>query len=586
MAANDTMNARRRTTEDLAPCDLVMKGGITSGVVYPAAVLALKEKYRFHSVGGTSAGAIAAAAVAAAEYGRQSGPSGGSHPDKRGFDGLESLQEQLVRDGFLLGLFQPSRKLRPLFAFLVGILGRKLSFPAKVMAVVRVALTRFWVVALAGGALGLLLLWGVVEAFSGDWTWNAGQLAIGAVVFGISAVLAAFGRLGIRLRTVFTKHLKDNFYGICSGVSEENPSDDSVLTGWLYREIQQCAGRGADDPLTFGDLEAHQINLNMMTTDLTRARPTRLPDDLASFWFCEQELQRLFPKPVVERLSDDSRVPERIERDGRTYCRFPEDINELPVIVGTRMSLSFPVLLSGIPLYTASDDGTELYQHWFSDGGIGSNFPIHFFDAWLPSRPTFGLNLIPAPTPNGVAPAGPRRAEIGDMAAFLGQVLDTMQNWRGTMQAELPGFSDRIRDIQLEGHEGGMNLNMTAETIEGLIEKGEEAGSYLRDAFSLERHRFTRFLTFMQMMDLGLRGPQGSGGVIEKFQAYRADLENGPPEGTLWLKGHDNEWCLSAAKETEILLAATGGWGPEPKVPFSDNDEPTPTPVMRVTPRV
>ena len=49
-----------------------MKGGITSGIVYPAAILRLKDKYRFRNIGGTSAGAMAAALTAAAEYGRQS----------------------------------------------------------------------------------------------------------------------------------------------------------------------------------------------------------------------------------------------------------------------------------------------------------------------------------------------------------------------------------------------------------------------------------------------------------------------------------------------------------------------------------
>ncbi|MFS2045864.1 patatin-like phospholipase family protein, partial [Stenotrophomonas geniculata] len=43
-----------------------MKGGITSGIVYPNAVLALAREYRFKSIGGTSAGAIAAAVAAAA----------------------------------------------------------------------------------------------------------------------------------------------------------------------------------------------------------------------------------------------------------------------------------------------------------------------------------------------------------------------------------------------------------------------------------------------------------------------------------------------------------------------------------------
>jgi predicted acylesterase/phospholipase RssA len=56
--------------DDLHRCDLVMKGGITSGIVYPPAIIEIATRYRFVNVGGTSAGAIAAAAAAAAEYGR------------------------------------------------------------------------------------------------------------------------------------------------------------------------------------------------------------------------------------------------------------------------------------------------------------------------------------------------------------------------------------------------------------------------------------------------------------------------------------------------------------------------------------
>ena len=54
-------------------CDLVMKGGITSGVVYPKAIVQLSRTYRFRNIGGTSAGAIAAVITAAAEYGRADG---------------------------------------------------------------------------------------------------------------------------------------------------------------------------------------------------------------------------------------------------------------------------------------------------------------------------------------------------------------------------------------------------------------------------------------------------------------------------------------------------------------------------------
>lgn len=50
-------------------CDLVMRGGITSGIVYPRAIAKLAETYNFRSIGGTSAGAIAATATAAAQLG-------------------------------------------------------------------------------------------------------------------------------------------------------------------------------------------------------------------------------------------------------------------------------------------------------------------------------------------------------------------------------------------------------------------------------------------------------------------------------------------------------------------------------------
>jgi hypothetical protein len=53
-------------------CDLVMKGGFTSGVVYPLAACELARAFRLKNIGGTSAGAIAAAATAAAELGHVS----------------------------------------------------------------------------------------------------------------------------------------------------------------------------------------------------------------------------------------------------------------------------------------------------------------------------------------------------------------------------------------------------------------------------------------------------------------------------------------------------------------------------------
>lgn len=59
--------------QSLKKYDVVMKGRISSGIVYPGLICTLAERYQFQSIGGTSAGAIAAALTAAAEFARRKG---------------------------------------------------------------------------------------------------------------------------------------------------------------------------------------------------------------------------------------------------------------------------------------------------------------------------------------------------------------------------------------------------------------------------------------------------------------------------------------------------------------------------------
>ena len=58
--------------DDFLPkeCDIVMEGGVTSGVVYPAFVARLAQRFTLRSIGGTSVGAVAAIAAAAAQFKR------------------------------------------------------------------------------------------------------------------------------------------------------------------------------------------------------------------------------------------------------------------------------------------------------------------------------------------------------------------------------------------------------------------------------------------------------------------------------------------------------------------------------------
>src|SRR5262245_39512283 len=102
-------------------CDLVMKGGITSGVVYPLAACELATSFLFKNVGGASAGAIAAVVTAAAEYRRRNGDPGG-------FLALESLPAEVGAPGRLVGLFQPDAGTRCLFyPLLACLLARALA---------------------------------------------------------------------------------------------------------------------------------------------------------------------------------------------------------------------------------------------------------------------------------------------------------------------------------------------------------------------------------------------------------------------------------------------------------------------------
>lgn len=67
--------------DDHAPhdryCDLILTGGVTSAIAYPAVIFALAMAYRFNSIGGSSSGAGTAALAAAAEYRRRHGSSDG-----------------------------------------------------------------------------------------------------------------------------------------------------------------------------------------------------------------------------------------------------------------------------------------------------------------------------------------------------------------------------------------------------------------------------------------------------------------------------------------------------------------------------
>jgi len=248
----------------------------------------------------------------------------------------------------------------------------------------------------------------------------------------------------------------------------------------------------------------------------------------------------------------------------------PED---LPVIVATRMSLSFPVLLSAVPLWSLDmtrpenkaldqwrkwcvaqgEDFEPLKtsreewpqqgrpeadpvpeRAWFSDGGISSNFPIHFFDSLVPRWPTFTINLRPFPfgqepkanefdntsmvksNNDGIVEWWYRLPAAGGfldkrLFAFLGSAVRTMQNRIDEALMRAPGYRDRVAHVNLSKDEGGMNLTMPRERIEALTTRGRFAAIRLRNAYTppdppekkitWNNHRWVRFRSSLAVLE-------------------------------------------------------------------------------------
>lgn len=622
-------------------CDLVMKGGITSGIIYPRLISELSSRYHFRNIGGTSAGAIAAGACAAAEFRRSLGGGG-----DEGFKRLAALPDELSKHDSksgrtrLFALFQPTPALRQHFLVLQRALN---SRPREAIVAIASGMLRMeWKIAAIGiffsgtilapylvgiGAgisyryavlLGVACLLSVVLALAVTANmlarnWRPGFIWLaGLVVFAPPAIVCAvwsrelgsiqvFCFLGtsvacilllstlllvlfIKFVTGLLRGIHANGYGICSG---KTPTDCShattpALTDWLADYIDEIAGlKDQGRPLTFADLWGsrdplgmRRINLQVITSAISQQMVYSIPfrPGTPPLYYDPDEWKELFPRSIMEWLAktgecramaDPRTEPDKVEvrnSAGRCLNQLPSD-PDLPVVVALRLSLSFPVLLSAIPLYAVdmSRKENQLASHdaastldsekqwltatrvWFSDGGIGSNLPLHMFDTLLPSRPTFAVNLksehpdfpicepeeaknqagrIYLPETNN---AGRLRywPEPSDGTAgrgligFVLSIVKTMQTWRDEIQFPYPGFRDRIVQISQRSTEGGLNLDMPKDRIDALANAGTMAAQRLIDRFHTNgkqagigwtAHQETRLRTFLGITQPALAG--------------------------------------------------------------------------------
>ena len=441
----------------LPSCDLVMKGGITSGVVYPKLIARLADEYQFRSVGGTSAGAIAAAGCAAAEHGRQRG----SNPNA--FAELAKLPDQLgnpVGTGagsMLFQLFRPAPALRDHFAVLVGALNRRDKIAA-VGGALRSLLLKFWPLSLlallaavvvgapllksiaprldAGpaigwalaivaiwlawlglatmlrkiltlkGAVALWLLASIASTAALLWlatNWGGKMFLLVTAAFAVAMPLCLVLAVALcvtRFAVTLLAGLHGNRWGLCSGHDDNADGPQPPLTDWLTGYFNTLAGMDPNGrPLTFGDLwgapmepvEAEPANtptrdrrldLQVMTTAVSQKMCYAIPfrEGAGQFYYDRAEWAALFPPSVMAWLDQVSAVADAgqdaITRAGGVSLRRLPSGRYLPVVVAVRLSLSFPVLLSALPLYQIDYSMPDNVKNkratrvWFSDGGL------------------------------------------------------------------------------------------------------------------------------------------------------------------------------------------------------------------------
>ncbi len=634
----------------LLPCDIVMEGGVTSGIVYPTLVGEVAARCAFRSIGGTSVGAIAAALTAAAEYRRTT--SGGA--DGSAFERLREVPAelgQLVDGGRtrLLDLFQPYAALRPLFA--VGLAALKTT--GRPRAVAGAVVKSAPILALAGAVVTVVL---VAIPFLMRVGWSAWPLALGGLLCGIAATAIA---LALRMLLRAYRLLPAHGFGFCGGagggpeherhaVANEAPPGvppGTPLSVWLSHRIDNFAGLARHDgatvrygrPLTFGDLwfagrerprgeagkpDEPAIELEMMTTCLTHGRPYRTTELRNDFFFDRSEMLAYLPEYVVAWMcersgsvvrtrsasSDWGQLVQRMLRDGK-YLLPPAA--DLPVVFAARMSMSFPGLLSAVKLYTVNwaarrsdgDDVLHASPCWFSDGGLISNFPIHFFDRTLPDRPTFGVVISSSGTGQGQAPWMPRRnsdalqeqwrdVSRGGLPGFVAALLSTMRTWGDAMQSRAPGYRDRIVHIVLGKHDGGLNLMMSPEQIQRMSDYGAAAGRDLLDWYQRsprerqvcwQNHRWVRYRVMMAAMEQALQSLAATYGRQPAVGPGYHELLDGSVEQPSYRLDADS---LQAARvRTEELATMAGRWSGAP-FRFDGGDVPKPQPELRARPRV
>lgn len=407
---------------------MILKGGVSSGLIYPEFIFQIRKAINISGFAGSSAGAIAAALGACAEYAWKNG-------DEEAYEKYANSVRDLTKN--LISLFDPSLPFRALFKAIL------LIAPGSGRANYIRAIMCFAPTLILGSLIAFLISWLTDSQ---------------PIISSLLVVLGAFFALIIHIVSLLILAARNYNFGICKGLT---------LSKWL--ENAMCEISNNTETICFHHFEEAGIKFRLAITHLNNGCGLILPTEKLKVKFEKSEFAKIFPQKTMLYLESLQSNPDS------EIWELPLG-PKMPILVALRISSSCPALFEQIPVYS---DGKRVF---LSDGGICMNFPHDIFkneenENIVIDIQTIDHNHLGERVWNIKDENSQYLVAINGLFSYVWELIKTMREGHAKHQIYLLDENFHCFRIGLKPNEGGMNLSQNPSSLEELMEIGRDAGA-------------------------------------------------------------------------------------------------------------